>query len=76
MNKLYVITGGPGILPPWQEIYKTDTERKQTWEEAVYTYQQLKLVYARYGYETINVPIGSIEDRKRFISSWMKSPNV
>lgn len=55
------------ILPPWQEISETDTERKQTWEEAVFTYQQLKLVYARYGYETIDVPIGSIEDRIRFI---------
>ncbi|MGV3762678.1 AAA family ATPase [Parapedobacter sp.] len=64
------------ILPPWQEIYETDTERKQTWEEAVYTYQQLKLVYARYGYETTDVPIGSIEKRKRFIRSWMKSLNV
>ncbi|MFC3198104.1 AAA family ATPase [Parapedobacter deserti] len=23
------------ILPPWEEIYETDTERKQSWKEAV-----------------------------------------
>lgn len=57
------------ILPPWQEIYETDTERKQTWEEAVYTYRQLKLTYAHYGYKTIDVPIGSVETRKNFLLS-------
>src|SRR5690349_1631417 len=25
------------ILPPWFEIYHTDNERKQTWEEAIIT---------------------------------------
>lgn len=55
------------ILPPWREIYATDTERKQTWEEAVYTYRQLKAVYQHYGYETIDVPTGRVEERKRFV---------
>jgi|SRR5690606_9001767 len=53
------------ILPPWREIYEIDTERKQTWDEAVYTYQQLKSVYKHYGYETLIIPTGSVEERKR-----------
>lgn len=55
------------ILPPWREIYETDSERKQTWEEAMTTYRQLKLTYERHGYEIIDVPIGSVEKRKEFI---------
>lgn len=29
------------ILPPWKEIYELDNERKQTWEEAVYTFDKI-----------------------------------
>jgi len=57
------------ILPPWREIYETDTERKQTWEEAEYTYRQLRSIYAHYGYEILTVPIGSVEERKRHVQS-------
>ena len=55
------------ILPPWREIYETDTERRQTWEEAEYTYRQLKMIYKGYGYDVIEVPKGSIEKRKGFV---------
>ncbi|HWK57229.1 MAG TPA: AAA family ATPase [Parapedobacter sp.] len=61
------------ILPPWREIYETDTERKQTWEEATYTYGQLKIVYQRYGYEIIDVPKGSVEKRKKFVNEIISS---
>lgn len=33
------------IAPPWQEIYTVDTERKQTWEEAVDVYRRLTITY-------------------------------
>lgn len=48
------------ILPPWEEIYKTDHERKQTWEEAVFTFDKMKQTYLQYGYEVIEVPQNSI----------------
>ncbi|RZK68236.1 MAG: ATPase [Pedobacter sp.] len=57
------------ILPPWQAIYRTDTERKQSWEEAKWTFDQMKATYIQYGYETIEVPIGAIEDRVGFVLS-------
>lgn len=55
------------ILPPWQEIYETDTERKQNWEEAVMTYNVLKETYADYQYYLIEVPKVDIFKRAEFI---------
>lgn len=56
------------ILPPWEEIYELDNERKQTWEEAVYTFDKMKHTYLHYGYEVVEVPKDTIENRGRFIS--------
>ncbi|MBO9593580.1 MAG: AAA family ATPase [Niabella sp.] len=55
------------MLPPWKAIYTTDTERKQSWEEAVFTYEQLKATYTRYRYQVVEVPTGTIQQRCRFI---------
>lgn len=55
------------ILPPWKEIYQTDNERKQDWQEAEHTYFQMKSTYEKYGYEVITVPIGNINERKEFV---------
>jgi len=55
------------ILPPWKEIYTTDTERKQTWKEAEATFDKMKETYIRYGYEIIIVPKGSVSERKNYI---------
>ncbi|KXH81136.1 AAA family ATPase [Chryseobacterium kwangjuense] len=55
------------ILPPWKEIYENDTERKQDWDEAVFTFQEMKKTYLRYGYEVIEVPKGSVQDRCTFV---------
>ncbi|WP_262706891.1 AAA family ATPase [Chryseobacterium bernardetii] len=57
------------ILPPCQEIYRVDTERKQTWREAVYTFDKMKVTYLHYGYEVVEVPKGCIEDRCKFLLS-------
>lgn len=55
------------ILPPWQEIYQTDNERKQTWEEAMHTFTQMKETYLDYGYELIEVPVDTLENRVKFV---------
>jgi predicted ATPase len=55
------------ILPPWFEIYKTDDERKQTWEEAVNTYKILAETYRMCDYELIKVPWDSVEKRIEFV---------
>ena len=55
------------ILPPWEEIYETDNERKQTWEEAVVTFEKMKATYVEFGYEIIEVPKATIEKRAEFV---------
>jgi len=57
------------ILPPWLEIYETDSERKQNWEEAKMTYQQMKATYEKYGYKVVDVPKEDVKVRKDFIIS-------
>ncbi|MNX90479.1 hypothetical protein D3C86_1225330 [compost metagenome] len=61
------------ILPPWEEIYHTDNERKQTWEEALWTFEKLKETYLKYGYELIEVPRGTVEERVGFVLGKMPS---
>lgn len=55
------------ILPPWKEIYTTDTERKQTWAEAVATYELMAATYLKHGYQLIEVPRLSPNNRADFI---------
>jgi len=62
------------ILPPWKAIYTTDNERKQTWEEAVYTYKRMRSIYEKYGYEVIDVPPDTIENRKNFVLAEIGKP--
>ncbi|MDR5590104.1 ATP-binding protein [Christiangramia sp. SM2212] len=55
------------ILPPWKEIYKSDNERYESFEEALKISSYLYSTYKRYGYEPIEVPKLSVEDRTNFI---------
>lgn len=57
------------MLPPWQEIYQTDTERKQTWEEAVLTFQTMVDTYGDYGYEIVEVPRLPVKERADFVTT-------
>jgi predicted ATPase len=60
------------ILPPWREIYETDNERKQDWEESVRTFEMMKDTYQKYSYELIEVPKISIEKRAGFVETHIK----
>lgn len=55
------------ILPPWKEIYETDHERIQDFEEAVATYTIMCETYKQLDYELIEVPKTSVEQRASFI---------
>jgi len=54
-------------LFPWRDIYVTDDERKQSWEEAVFTSELNAEIYRRYNYTLIAVPNGTAEKRADFI---------
>lgn len=55
------------ILPPWEEIYETDNERRESFEDAVLIYEALKSAYSNAGYDFIIVPKLKMEERLKFI---------
>ncbi len=55
------------ILPPWEEIYVSDAERYENFEQAKLIYSHLAETYRNYGYELVEVPKGSVEERVSFI---------
>jgi len=55
------------IFPPFEEIYKTDSERVETFEEAAAIYQYIYDGYKMLGYEPIIVEKDTIENRVKFI---------
>ena len=54
------------IAPPWKEIYCHDTERKQSFEEALEVYDNLFKIYSTYKYDIIELPKASVESRADF----------
>ena len=54
-------------LPPWLDIYKTDEERKQNWDEVMATSELNEDVYRRHNYTLITVPNISPGKRADFI---------
>lgn len=52
---------------PWEEIYESDNERYETFEQAEIISKFLSDAYSELGYEIINVPFGSVEERSNFI---------
>lgn len=55
------------LAPPWQEIYETDSERKQDFDEAVRTFALVSEIYRKLGYETIELPRLTPTERARFV---------
>ncbi|MFV5692312.1 AAA family ATPase [Flavobacterium sp. LT1R49] len=55
------------ILPPWEEIYTSDTERYENFEQAKDINSHLVTTYNKYGYELIEVPKDSVDNRILFI---------
>ncbi len=55
------------ILAPWQEIFKSDSERYENFDQAVEIHHHLLSTYKGYNYDLLDVPFGSIESRTDFI---------
>jgi predicted ATPase len=53
--------------PPWREIYTPDEERIQDWAGAVASDAAVSAVWKHYGYQLIDLPLASVEERVTFI---------
>lgn len=55
------------MLPPWKEIYSSDNERYESFEQAVVIATHLKNTYQDIGYKINIVPFGTVSERTDFI---------
>lgn len=61
------------MLAPWEEIYKSDNERYETFEQAVKIDTFLRDAYQEIGYKIINVPFGTVHERCDYILHSLKN---
>jgi len=55
------------ITPPWEEIYITDNERYENFEQSLAIFNHLRKTYETLNYTLIEVPHGNITFRTDFI---------
>ena len=55
------------FLEPWYEIYETDQERTETFEESIKISHSLKTTYKQYGFEIIILKKTSVKHRIELI---------
>ena len=59
------------VFRPWEEIYTTDEERTMSYEQTVAWQPYFERIYQGLGYELVEVPRGTIDDRARFIEEFV-----
>lgn len=64
------------LAPPWKEIYKTDGERRQSFDEAERTFDQIVDVYQSCGYNAAVLPKVAPSDRAQFIRQRLHSSSL
>ena len=55
------------VLPPWKAIYENDAERDHTFEHAESVNRIAQEWYRRCGYQVLEVPMVSVDDRCTFV---------
>ena len=57
------------ITPPWEDIYINDAERKENYSDSLVAHYHIVKKYMNLGYQLIELPRKSIEERVEFIIS-------
>ncbi|REE81901.1 putative ATPase [Lutibacter oceani] len=60
------------LMPPWEEIYISDNERYENFEQALAIHNHLERTYKNLNYPIIEVPTGTVEERADFILKCIK----
>lgn len=60
------------LMPPWEEIYISDNERYENFEQALAIHNHLERTYKDLNYPIIEVPTGSVATRTDFILDHLK----
>lgn len=57
------------VMPPWEDIYTSDSVRYENFEQALAIHGHIKSVYNELNYSIIEVPTGSVSERTEYILS-------
>ncbi|HCO67418.1 MAG TPA: ATPase [Dysgonomonas sp.] len=66
-SQLYKYNTTVFVLPPWDEIYRNDNERKQDFQTAIDTFEMMRKTYSEIGYKLVEVPCTDVFHRLEFI---------
>ena len=55
------------VFPPWEEIYGTDTERREDWSRMQAVFEDILRTLPDLGYAPVVVPKASVEARAAFV---------
>jgi predicted ATPase len=61
------------LMPPWEDIYITDNERYENFEQALAIHNHLMRAYENLEYSVVEVPTGEVEKRADFILKVIKT---
>jgi predicted ATPase len=59
------------LMPPWEEIYISDSERYENFEQALAIHNHLERTYKKLNYPIIEVPTGTVQERTDFILAYI-----
>ncbi|WP_284123890.1 AAA family ATPase [Parerythrobacter aestuarii] len=59
--------------PAWRAIYTPDEERIQSWDEAVASDRAVVRSWRHYGYQLVELPLVSIDERAQFVIDQLAS---
>ena len=59
--------------PIWEEIYKNDSERQESFDQSIKIDKHLKDSYIKFGYTIIEIPKTTLDKRVNFILSQIKN---
>jgi predicted ATPase len=60
------------ILKPWQDIYTSDNERYENFDQAQEIHKHLLNTYQTYNYNLLDVPFDTVENRTDYILNALK----
>lgn len=60
------------LMPPWEEIYISDNERYENFEQALAIHNHLERTYKKLKYPIIEVATGTVQQRTDFILACIK----
>lgn len=61
------------ILKPWKEIFVSDNERYENFEQAEIIHKHLLNTYQTYNYQLLDVPFDTIKNRVDYILSYLEA---